>query len=258
MSQDLVKAQTEDPTEHRRHQQCKTHRLPAPAHSLDRIPHGIESASQPTVKGRAMTTHAHVRWTTRPKTPCRSAADIRFRLSAGARTIILDTDGVLDLDDSHFAGTTQTWTMRIAGVSQVRINLAKKLPQRITIVATDSSTVQATGVTELHAYTNATVAAFDDCKVTGHNNATINACDRVVVVASENATVNAYDASTVHAAGHATVNATDNTRVVLHDNASAVAQRGVTVHGPSRHNLTVHGSGTAIPLVQGAANDTAI
>ncbi|WP_336874276.1 hypothetical protein [Rhodococcus qingshengii] len=195
-----------------------------------------------------MTTHAHVRWTTRPKTPCRSAADIRFRLSAGARTIILDTDGVLDLDDSHFAGTTQTWTMRIAGVSQVRINLTKKLPQRITIVATDSSTVQATGVTELHAYTNATVAAFDDCKVTGHNNATINACDRVVVVASENATVNAYDASTVHAAGHATVNATDNTRVVLHDNASAVAQRGVTVHGPSRHNLTLHGSGTAIPL----------
>jgi len=187
-----------------------------------------------------MTTHAHVLRTPRPKTPCRSAAEIRFRLSAGARTIIIDTDRVLELDDSHFAGTTQTWTMRITGVSQVRINLVKKLPQRITIVATDASAVQATGVTELHAYTSATVDAFDDCKVTGHNNSTINACDRVVVVASENTTVNAYDASTVHAAGHATVNATDHTRVVLHDNASAVAQRGVTVHGPSRRNLTLH------------------
>ena len=187
-----------------------------------------------------MTTHAHVRRNPRPKTPCRSAAEIRLRLSAGARTIIIDTDQDLELDDSHFADTTQTWTMRITGVSRVRINLTKKLPQRITIVATDASTIQATGVTELHAYTNATVDAFDDCKVTGHNNVTINACDRVVVVASENTTVNAYDASTVHAAGHATVNATDHTRVVLHDNASAVAQRGVTVHGPSRRNLTLH------------------
>lgn len=165
---------------------------------------------------------------------------MRFRLSAGARTIIIDTDRVLELDDSHFADTTQTWTMRITGISQVRINLAKKLPQRITIVATDASIVQAAGVTELHAYTSATVDAFDDCKVTGHNNSTINACDRVVVVASENTTVNAYDASTVHAAGHAIVNATDHTRVVLHDNASAVAQRGVTVHGPSSGNLTLH------------------
>jgi hypothetical protein len=129
--------------------------------------------------------------------------------------------------------------MRITGISPVRINLRKKLPSRVTIVATDASTVQVTGFAELHAYTNATVDAFDNCKVTGHNNSIINACDKVAVNAMENTTVNAYDMATVHASGHAVVNAADNTRLILHDDAIATAVRGVTVLGPSRHNLTV-------------------
>lgn len=44
-------ARQNDPTDQGRHQHGEIHGLPAPAHSLDRIPHGIESASQPTVKG---------------------------------------------------------------------------------------------------------------------------------------------------------------------------------------------------------------
>ncbi|NMM90388.1 hypothetical protein B2J88_39685 [Rhodococcus sp. SRB_17] len=186
-----------------------------------------------------MTTHAHVRRDPRPKTPCRTPADIRFRLAAGARTIIVDVDHLLELDDTHFADAKQAWTMRITGVSQVQINLAKKLPKNVTIVATDSVAVQISGFAEIHAYTHATVDAFDDCKVTGHNNSTINACDRVVVNATENTTVNAYDTAEVHATGQAVVNATGNTRVVLHDDATATAERGVTVLGPGRRNITV-------------------
>ncbi|PCK22006.1 hypothetical protein [Rhodococcus qingshengii] len=186
-----------------------------------------------------MSTHAHVRRTPRPKSPCRKSSDIRFRLAAGARTIIVDVDGLLELDDTHFAGAIQAWTMRITGVSQVRINLTKRLPKRVTIVATDASTVQVTGFTEIHAYTNATVDAFDACKVTGHNNSTINACDRVEVAATEDTTVNAYDTAEVHATDKAVVNAAGKTRVILHDDATATAERGVTVLGPGRHNITV-------------------
>lgn len=186
-----------------------------------------------------MTTHAHARRMPRPQTPCAKAADIRSRLTTGARTIIVDADQLFELDDTHFADAKQPWTMRITGVSQVRINLTKKLPPQVTIVASDSSIVQVTGFTELHAYTNATVDAFDNCRVTGHNNATINACDKVEVNAMENTMVNAYDLTIVHATGHAVVHAADKAKVFLHDNAVATAVRGVTVLGPSRHNLTV-------------------
>ncbi len=55
----------------------------------------------------------------------------------------------------------------------------------------------------------------------------------------ENTMVNAYDMATVHATGNAVVHAADKTKVFLHDNAVATAVRGVTVLGPSRHNLTV-------------------
>ncbi|MBX9152153.1 hypothetical protein [Rhodococcus qingshengii] len=186
-----------------------------------------------------MTTHAHARRTPRPQTPCAKPSDIHSRLATGARTIIVDADQLFELDDTHFTTAKQAWTMRITGVSQVRINLTKKLPPRVTIVASDSSIVQVTGFTELHAYTNATVDAFDNCRVTGHNNSTINACDKAEVNAMENTMVNAYDMATVHATGNAVVHAADKTKVFLHDNAVATAVRGVTVLGPSRHNLTV-------------------
>lgn len=185
-----------------------------------------------------MTAHARTRWTPRPKTPCRTAAEIRSRLVAGALTVIVDVTGdeLLELGDEDFSGMKQAWTMRIAGVSRVRIALGKKLPRRISIVATDASSVQVIGFVEVHAYTNATVDAFDDCRVIGHNNVTVNACDRVEVSAMDNAIVNAYDEAIVHAGGNATVNATDQTRVILHEDATVVAQRGVTVWGPGRQN----------------------
>ena len=164
-----------------------------------------------------MTTHAHARRTPRPQTPCAKPSDIHSRLATGARTIIVDADQMFELDDTHFTTAKQAWTMRITGVSQVRINLTKKLPPRVTIVASDSSIVQ----------------------VTGHNNSTINACDKAEVNAMENTMVNAYDMATVHATGNAVVHAADKTKVFLHDNAVATAVRGVTVLGPSRHNLTV-------------------
>ena len=186
-----------------------------------------------------MTTHAHARRTPRPKTPCTKPADIHARLATGARTIIIDTDRLIELDDTHFADGKQAWTMRITGVSPVRINLTTRLPPRVTVVASDASIVQVTGFAELHAYTNATVDAFDDCRVTGHNNSTINACDNVHVNAMENTTVHAYDTATVRASGQAVVHAADKTRVILHDDAVATAVRGVTVLGPSRHNLIV-------------------
>ena len=75
-----------------------------------------------------MTTHAHARRTPRPKTPCTKPADIHARLATGARTIIIDTDQLIELDDTHFADGKQAWTMRITGVSPVRINLTTKLP----------------------------------------------------------------------------------------------------------------------------------
>ncbi|MEU2004526.1 hypothetical protein ACH47B_26345 [Rhodococcus sp. NPDC019627] len=173
-----------------------------------------------------------------PRTPCRTASDVVARFAQGAKTVIIDSppDQILELHDLVGSGT-----LRISGSSCVRISTSR--PQQQTrapaIVVTDAAQAQLEGHTRCYAYTIGIVEAFDDTEVEARNKSIVYAVDRARVRATDEATIYAYDWATVHAEGHTTVHATDNSRILLHDNAHATVQRGVTIHGPARNNTKV-------------------
>ncbi|QSE88061.1 hypothetical protein JWS13_05240 (plasmid) [Rhodococcus pseudokoreensis] len=171
----------------------------------------------------------------------KNSDSVRERLRTGTTSVVVDTAGSeIDLDDRTFAkARTDEWTIRIIGTSLVRIHLDTPLPETAQIVATDAARLQITGHVRLYAYTNTIVDAFDHCGVIARNHATINACDNAQVNATDSTFVNAYDNAVVYAEGDAVVHAGGNTHLVLSENARATTQRGVTVHGPSRKNVSV-------------------
>lgn len=175
----------------------------------------------------------------RPLSPCQGLDEIRERLRAGAKTIVIDHPGgtALELTDTELPDHL---TIRIVGISRVQITrttpATKKSAQ---IVATDASRVQIFDHTTLFVYGTATVDAFDKTRVRASNRALINAVDDTYIEAGDDTTAYAYDRATVHAHDNAAVYATDRTTLFLHDNASAEVERGVAVHGPARNNITM-------------------
>ncbi|MDI9938804.1 hypothetical protein QM806_25790 [Rhodococcus sp. IEGM 1351] len=171
----------------------------------------------------------------------RNSDSVRERLRTGATTVVVDTAGSeIELDDRTFAkAKTNQWIIRIIGTSLVRIHLDTPLPETAQIVATDAARLQITGQVRLYAYTNTVVDAFDHCVVIARNHAGINACDNTQINATDNTFVHAYDSAVVYAEGDAVVHASGNTHLVLRDSARATTQRGVTVQGPSRKNVSV-------------------
>ncbi|WP_054247825.1 hypothetical protein [Rhodococcus opacus] len=171
----------------------------------------------------------------------RNSDSVRERLRTGATTVVVDSAGSeIELDDRTFAkAKTNEWTIRIIGTSLVRIHLDTPLPETAQIVATDAARLQITGRVRLFAYTNTVVDAFDDCIVIARNHAGINACDNTQINATDNTFVCAYDSAVVYAEGDAVVHASGDAHLVLRDNARATTQRGVTVQGPSRGNVSV-------------------
>ncbi|MFD9669750.1 hypothetical protein ACFWAY_50785 [Rhodococcus sp. NPDC059968] len=173
-----------------------------------------------------------------PRTSCRTAADVVARFAQGAKSVIIDSppDQILELHN-----LVGTGTLRITGTSRVRTTTST--PQQQTrspaIVVTDAAHAQLHGHTRCHVYTIAIIEAFDDTEVEARNKTTVYAVDRARVRATDEPTIYAYDQATVHAEGHTTVHATDNSRILLHDNAHATAQRGVTIQGPARNNTQV-------------------
>ncbi|NMM92100.1 hypothetical protein B2J88_48955 [Rhodococcus sp. SRB_17] len=175
----------------------------------------------------------------RPLSPCQTLPQVRERLRAGAKTVIIDhrRDTALELTDAELPDHV---TVRITGISRVQITrttpATKKSAQ---IVVTDAARVQIFGHTMLFAYGTATVDAFDNARVRATNRAVIHAVNDTYIEASEDTTVYAYDTATVHAHGHSSVYATDHTALFLYNDASAEVERGVAVHGPARNNITM-------------------
>lgn len=169
----------------------------------------------------------------------RNADSVRERLRNGARLVVVDNnDQVIDLSEKELAAK-HDWTLRIGGTSRVRIHLAAPLPDTAQIVATGGSFVEVTGRVTVHAYTHATIHAFDCCAVHARNHAVVSACDSVEVVAVDDTVISAYDNVRVDASGRARVTATDAASVHLSGDASASVVPGVKVTGPSRANLHV-------------------
>jgi hypothetical protein len=173
-----------------------------------------------------------------PRSSCRTAADVIARFAQGAKTVIIDSppEEIVELHDLAGHGT-----LRITGASRVRITTGTPQQQQLSpaIVVTDAAHAQLHGHTRGHAYTMATIEAFDDTQVEASNKTTIYAVNRAKVHAVDQTTIYAYDQATVHAEGHTIVHATDHSRILLHGNAHATAQRGVTIHGPARNNTLI-------------------
>jgi hypothetical protein len=172
------------------------------------------------------------------RTSCRTATDVVARFAQGAKTVLIESppDQIVELHDLVGAGT-----LRITGTSLVRIitSTPQQQSQSPAIVVTDAAQVQLEGHCRCFAYTAAIIEAFDDTQVEARNKTTVYAVDRARVRATDESTIYAYDQATVHAEGHTTVHATDNSRILLHENAHATAQHGVTIHGPARNNTQV-------------------
>ncbi|TCN53475.1 hypothetical protein EV641_106119 [Rhodococcus sp. SMB37] len=169
-----------------------------------------------------------------------NADSVRERLRNGTRLVVVDSgDQVIELSDKELAPATHDWTLRIVGMSTVRIHLATPLPDTAQIVATGRSFVEVTGHVIVHAYTHATVHAFDQCTVHARNFASVSACDSAAVIAVDDAEISAYDSARVYASNRAQVTAVDSSSVHLSGDAHASVVRGVRVTGPARSNLHV-------------------
>lgn len=178
-----------------------------------------------------------------PRKVSRTADSVRDRLRTGAQLVLVATgDQIIELSDKELAGAGQQWTLRIVGMSRVRIHMSTPLPATAQIVATDRSFVEVTGHVTVHAYTHATVHAFDECTVHARNVAVVSACDSSAVVAVDDTVITAYDSARVYASDRARVIAADSTSVHLSGDAHASVVRGVRVTGPARSNLHVASS----------------
>lgn len=84
-----------------------------------------------------------------------------------------------------------------------------------------------------YAWGNASVKAFDEASVVAYNSTSVEAWGNASVVAYDNASVKAYNSASVEAWGNATVVAYNSTTVVAFDNASVVAfdNASVGAHG---------------------------
>lgn len=170
-----------------------------------------------------------------------SAQSIRDRLRSGAREIsVITTSDAISLGDADFADSSgQSWVIRFLGKSEARIFLSAPLPDRCQIVATDGSFVEVSGCAVVHAYTRASVHAFDAATVHARNRSAVSACNFASVRASDDAIVDAYDETSVRAGGRACVTAMDHSSVHLTEDAHAWVRRGVRVTGPGRANVSL-------------------
>ncbi|MCZ9635088.1 hypothetical protein [Rhodococcus sp. BH5] len=118
-----------------------------------------------------MTTHAHVRWTTRPKTPAAQKKTSAFACRPA--------DSI---------------TIRIVGVSRAIITRLTPETKRSTqIVATDAARSQIFGHTTLFAYGNAPTDAFDTTRIRATNRATSNLVDETTFTFRQRANTAASD-----------------------------------------------------------------
>lgn len=168
----------------------------------------------------------------------RNADSIRERLKNGAKLVIVDTGGqAIELVDRDLVGAGQDWTLRIIGLSSVRIHLSTPLPANAHLVATGGSFVEVTGQGTLHAYTHSRVHAFGAWTVHARNFSDVSVCDSCTAVAMDDTTIASYDTAHVDASGRSRVTGTDQSSMHLSEDAQGSVTRGVKVTGPSRSNL---------------------
>jgi len=118
------------------------------------------------------------------------------------------------------------------------------VPERSTVYAHNSSTVNAYNSSMVNAHNSSTVNAYDSSRVYAHNSSTVNAYDSSRVYAHNSSTVNAYNSSTVNAYNSSTVNAYNSSRVYAHNSSTVNAYSSSTVNAYNSSTVNAYNSST--------------